>query len=697
MVPRFPFVLPLLLLLASPVQGAIRSTPERELTARQPDLAPYSQGDARIASDGASFLAVWSDAGRILGARLTPDGAAPDPTPFVVSDAAARPAIAWGTDRYFALWQGDQNTIRGRFIAPDGTMSDIVDIARAGTPLSVYGRFLVAFNGRVFLVLWYDQALAGAIVGLDGRVLATRVLPTELARTFYAVDLVAMDGTFYLATAADGRIVLFPIDEQLEAGAPIALGPVSAVTSIHAATRGDEIVVGWTESLSGPRRRIRSAHFTHGAVVDGVTIEDEILHLMDTTADYLLYTDYKRILARPHGSSASIEVGAPAGATLLEDSASNGRRTVAAISHRGDLYTTIVGEDQAVPLTLAPRHQELPDIAAAGELTLAAWVEHRNLAQRLIVVAARTDANGNPLGQPIEIGGSLPPSSRPRVASNGSEWLVSWRESSKVLGVRVARDGTRIDTAPIVIADQAFTNELAVGWDGTAWVAAFTRGFYQHALNTFVCVARLSAEGVPEPAVAVSNTGWNWQPAVASGPEGTLVVWSESDTLRGAMLLRNGVVMPVAFKRQGARPAVAWNGQTFLVAAAIEFGPRELRWLRVDANGNVRESLTSIALDRGPQAGGAVSFDLEPLGSELLLVWKDAEPYISAAVLDGQGNLIDGPARAGTAMPDRTTSLAAAGTRLAVSHPIGHPSRFASRVFTQTLEWNPERRRRAVR
>lgn len=160
------------------------------------------------------------------------------------------------------------------------------------------------------------------------------------------------------------------------------------------------------------------------------------------------------------------------------------------------------------------------------------------------------------------------------------------------------------------------------------------------------------------------------------------------------MLLRNGVVIPVAFTSQGARPAVAWNGHTFLVAAAIDFGPRELRWLRVDASGNVRQSLTSIALDRGPQAGGAVSFDVEPLGGEFLLVWKDAEPFLSAAILDGQGHLLDGPARAGPAMPGRTTSLAAAGTRLAISRPIGHPSRFAARVFTQTLEWT---RRRAIR
>jgi len=89
------------------------------------------------------------------------------------------------------------------------------------------------------------------------------------------------------------------------------------------------------------------------------------------------------------------------------------------------------GETALRPLEVAPRHQELPDIAAAGDVKLAVWLETMTSERTRTVVARRFDAAGNPLDpQPIELGSVFNPYQL-HVASNGTGWLVVWRNDDR--------------------------------------------------------------------------------------------------------------------------------------------------------------------------------------------------------------------------------------------------------------------------
>jgi hypothetical protein len=379
----------------------------------------------------------------------------------------------------------------------------------------------------------------------------------------------------------------------------------------------------------------------------------------------------------------------------VDDSASNGARTIS-IVHRvdlaGDLFASILGEDAVAPIVLAPRSQQSPDIAAAGELRLVIWREDLTSERRRSVVALRVDADGNAVDwKPIDTGGSAISLTVPRVASNGTDWLAVWQDGRKVWGSRIRHDGTLADASPLLIADQAVADSIAVAWDGTSYVVVFARGdFLRIALRSMVFAARVPASGSPSAPFAVSALAWNWHVAIAGGPSGSLIVWSDYDRLNGALLSQSDTVTPLAFPAgSGHHPAAAWNRDTFLVVATT-WGP-DLRVMRVDAHGNVRESLAPITQESAQFPGYTIT-DVEPFGDAFLLLWSENE--LLAAVITREGLVADGPSPVGGDSP----TFGAAGTQFVTQHPIDHPTH-PSRVFIQSIDWTPEptRRRRAAR
>jgi len=179
----------------------------------------------------------------------------------------------------------------------------------------------------------------------------------------------------------------------------------------------------------------------------------------------------------------------------------------------------------------------------------------------------------------------------------------------------------------------------------------------------------------------VSGLAWNWHVAIAGGPSGSLIVWSDYDRLNGALLSQSDTVTPLAFPAgSGHRPTAAWNRDTFLVVATT-WGP-DLRVMRVDAYGNVRESIAPIT-QRSAQFPGYTIPDVEPFGDAFLLLWS--ENKLLAAVINREGFVADGPSPVGGDSP----TFGAAGTQFVTQHPIDHPTH-PSRVFIQSIDWTPE-------
>ncbi len=142
--------------------------------------------------------------------------------------------------------------------------------------------------------------------------------------------------------------------------------------------------------------------------------------------------------------------------------------------------------------------QQHPWIAAGGGNYLAVWDDARavfgsvNTDQPLTgnqtdIYGMRLDANGNPLdATPIVICNLGRNQTRPRVSWNGQNWLVvfvserpDWYFFEDIVGVRVAPDGTVLDSTPIPIrleqnspANYYGTNPYVTS-DGTNWIAVW--------------------------------------------------------------------------------------------------------------------------------------------------------------------------------------------------------------------------------
>jgi hypothetical protein len=694
MAPRYPIALFLLLFLAIPAFPLIRTGAERELTARQIDVAAFSQTNAHIATDGSSFLTVWEDAGGggILGARLDANGGVVDETPLVIATNGALPEIAWGGGRYLAVWQ-HTGGMSGRFIERDGTMREpfLIGTYQLYSPIETH----LAFNGTVFLALWFNARWHGRIIDQSGTPGAGVSIPDSSTEG----DLAALGGTFYLACRFWNDAVpvytprLVTIDGGGRTSAPMDIGKANVlVEKMRIAARPDDLLVAWTTSRGQELNDVRIT--TAGAgPVESIPVPFKWMeHIVVDEFDYwIVYGDNNQKLARRPGLSP-LQIAAPP-RTTMSDAATGSTRVVTILQYLNqfdtigsDLYLQNFGETTLRPLEVAPRHQESPDIAAAGDVKLAVWLETMTGERTRTVFARRFDAAGNPLdAQPIALGSTFNPHPV-RVASNGTGWLVVWRNDGYILAARVAHDGTLLDPVPLKLNDSQAQSPATVAWDGSTYVVTYTAGV--KVFFAILYAVRVPATGNPGQPFVVERSVPVLNAAIAGGPNGALIVWNYSNQVRGALLSQGDVITPIAFQvPYGYVTSVAWNRDTFLVAMknGAPLNPT-VSWFTVDAFGNVVTAPPPI--DTLPAIAWTHASAFE---DGFLLLWND--PELHAAITGRDGKIVSGPVVIGSS----TNSAAAVDGWILTAHTIGHPSRLITRVFLQTLELVANARRRSVR
>jgi hypothetical protein len=722
----------LLFTLSIPAGATLVAGSEKGVTTPTLDVPAFDQSSGSIASDGDAFLAVWIDrtmnnSGDVHGARISSDGKriGDEVLRIAVTDAdEAQVALAFGANRYLVVWSvvwSGGTVLRARFVERNGTMSDVFEIA----PITWAGFDLeVAFNGDRFLVTWpMETVFRGALLDANGALLKTFDIAPS-AQTGYQPQTVAANGAFqFVSTIADfggvpngngypRDVGVTPIDANGTVGARVVIAPpTTPVFDLRAVSSGTEVVVAWSTAVGIPGGTVRAVRVTSSGAGTIETIPAEGMYLHDVAFDggfFVIYgadaTKYMRRL----GASTSTELATPPTKNAVLDVANSGARTLALVRGNArlgyelgvagaDLYVTRLDTQSIEPLVVAPRHQSLPDIATAGDLRLAVWCEYIGNERRLGIVGSRFHADGNADGNALDLGGidvhaSVNRPTGPRVASNGTDWLVVWVDAAKLYGSRIAHNGMLIDSAPVQIASQIYSDsEVAVSWDGTQYVVIFLRGDSMRGLRTTVRAARIPAQGAITAAeLTLAEQSANEFPAVASGPDGSLAVWREGTFLKGALLSRSGTVTPIGFPTIPAtpRPSVAWNQGTFLVAMGFRgsFGD-QIQWLLVSDAGVVRTPLSPF-LDLAVGSGtGYSTIELEAHADGFLLFWNgSANDTIYAARINGDGILTDAPIAIGTTLGGYTANFGATGNMVVYAHRIGHTTREIARVFTRTLQ-----------
>ena len=215
------------------------------------------------------------------------------------------------------------------------------------------------------------------------------------------------------------------------------------------------------------------------------------------------------------------------------------------------------------------------------------------------VYAARLDAAGDPIEAGALMVSQLAGDQiEPRVAWNGENWLVIWRQNQaalpsyeEILAARVAPDGTVLDATPIVVhSDQSFYTDATVGGGDGEWLVLF-----QHNGNTDdLRAVRVQGDGtIANPGgQAIHSTFFLMDFDIAFSQSQYLVVWSGSfDAPRARRYTPDLQVLGTSALPFARR--VATDGTDFLVVHASGPGPgATVDAVTVSATGSVGSPAT---------------------------------------------------------------------------------------------------------
>ncbi|MDI1448264.1 hypothetical protein [Polyangium sp. 6x1] len=255
--------------------------------------------------------------------------------------------------------------------------------------------------------------------------------------------------------------------------------------------------------------------------------------------------------------------------------------------------------------------------------------------------SARVVSPGVPLDAPA-YGPSKGKQATPAVAYDGTNWLVVWEEhaadgfSSGLRGVLVGPSGAPLDPQGFEVEPSVGYNLApAAAWDGAGWVVAWESGVPGDATSWDIRARRFGPTGIPLDASFVLGGAANAQraPAIAAGNGRVLVAWEDfrngtSNDIFGARILSNGVLLdPLglaigAATNEQARPSVAWDGTSFVVAwQDYRSGSnQDVYAARVTPAGVVLDPAgIAVSAATGSQMYPAVASN----GTSSLLVWRD--------------------------------------------------------------------------
>ena len=266
-----------------------------------------------------------------------------------------------------------------------------------------------------------------------------------------------------------------------------------------------------------------------------------------------------------------------------------------------------------------------PDIARAGDRFLLTYNSNGPIMGVLL------DANLNQLRAGPEMlsnGGS-----RPRLASDGTNWLVVIGGIG-VNAIFVSHDGDPVNLVTVTNDVRSAPVEPQVCWDGSNWVVAYDTNYNEPAntntvLGSDLYAKRLSSAGVvlDPTGIAVRTTAGS-QVSASITPSiqgGAQVAWQEQDRddVRGASISATGTVSSDVSLEMGAprqtKVRTATNGTGFLtVFRSDSLGVSRILAQHLDVNGTPIGLQPFLIAEGSKHNNPSVAWN----GSDYLVVWE---------------------------------------------------------------------------
>jgi len=271
------------------------------------------------------------------------------------------------------------------------------------------------------------------------------------------------------------------------------------------------------------------------------------------------------------------------------------------------------------------------------------------------------------------------------VASGKTNDLVIW-QTGPVYGVRLAKDGTRLDTQPVLlIPGNSSGVNPAIAFDGTNYVISTVDvdGLRVHRFTEELLPLDPAGIPVSDPVMYIRHQ------SIASNGDRLLVTWDEVPPLIHRIAARvmtlngepaTGILQLTSGLANDDAPVATTNGDNFLVT-----------WSH-GSNIAARTVSSDGALGATSVFGANAFWEKAAAwnGAHYLAYWVTASG-LNAAVLDANGVLIEPPAAVTTIA---TPGVTAFGSTVAYVHASAtQGDGGAQRLFTRTVSETPPRRR----
>jgi hypothetical protein len=598
-----------------------------ETPVSDPVFADPFGGQSRIAvaTDGRDFFAVWNDGrtrhsdGAVVGSRIDRDGNPLDPQNIFISrNSVGNLGVVWNGSSYTIVWHTNEG------VHPSALRA--VRVSRAGR---VLGEERVLHENASFI----PQSLA-----------------SNGSRTL--VGFQTRDGENHALLLDDELNVLS--DLTLPATSPQNFYPILA-------TNGSHFVAMWTTRLGTNDSSIVAVRISFsGTLLDTTPVrvgDGSALGLASDGADFVALSHdaglFSIFLLPANLQNAS-------SARALPDAE---RFESIRLLYAGDRYVAIGPRFKSGVLTLVATNIDRAGIPGDADLLhtppsynyaaaaldgnlLALWTRPLNPNDGTHTRLYARRFSGDPLEADAAekaITSSAVWQESPDIASNGSGYVVAWREETGIYAARLQRDGVSVDGRGLQLSKERLTTHPEVLWDGRQYIISY--GEYKTGAPESVLRFITPAQGLLEDRVVGAGT------PIATGPDGVTLLISGKRLRRffGATRTYENATVQVAPESERATGFLAsWNGSEYLVTWTEEmldpnswqfefYVGRRIRGVRLN------RELTLI--DTAPKTIGDIQNAIDTLtgiatdGKDWLVTWETNFEHVRAQRVLANGTL----------------------------------------------------------
>ncbi|WP_157758287.1 Ig-like domain-containing protein [Cystobacter fuscus] len=651
--------------------------------------APERQYSPAVAFDGTDYLVVWTDERNLAttkadlyGTRVTSAGVVVTPSGLAISTAAGdqnSPMVASNGTDFFVVWTDERNlaTTKADLYGTRVTSAGVV-VTPSGLAISTatgdqYGP-AVASNGTDYFVVWEDKR-----TGVEQDIYGTRVTNTDTVISPSGLALTTATGGQYspsvASNGADYLVVWESAEDDIEAlrvtgsggveGPPrIILNSSESRFSPEVTSNGTDYLVVWGYGSSSMPvnwgvggARVTSTGEAVGIWSLGIYDHGRDSQLQPTVASdgtsyFVVWMDPPSTVDNRFNVYGRRVVDGDVGMSLVRISTSANAQEQPAVASNGtdflvvwedqrgsdfDLYGTRVSgtgtvlDPSGLILSNRSSNQLYPSVASNGTDYLVVWQDFAGSA--LDIRGRRVTSTGvMPDDSDLLISTSSGDQRIPKVASNGTDYLVVWNDdraggtNTDVYGTRVKSTGEILDPSGIPIGTSPLDQEdTAVASNGTDYFVVWVLSVAS--TNRDIQGARVTSTGAVLDAsglVLSATPTYKSNPAVASHGTDYLVVWADrsdgtTSDIHGTRVKSTGEVLDPSglavckAANEQATPALAFNGEEYLVTWSDKRNDTDwnLQATRVLTTGEVLEP-TGLLISGEPGAEMSASLAVNP-------------------------------------------------------------------------------------